>query len=483
MNMDDICNSFFNNNKTLSSTVLLSFNRSSNKSNNISSLINYIINSLEFKEFYDNIFADVYYKIIDDGIIGKEIINKYVTLIIKNKSGVNEQDIQTFIKNDDIFDKYYTKIINTFYTLYCSDKIDDVLKKEYLCFIKQIDFLNEPIGCIIDKIKSHIYITCTTIIKEPNEKNVPVISEQHKKYFINTYKNKFNTEPSIDSLEEFNQFFEDKNNIVDLYFNNKYNNCSIFYKNIIESFIKIFDRDITVFEYVKYYDCFSNDIKQITTYKETFDNKFNIVVNIYNSFLNTKITYLSFINRFLDIITLEDNSFTKNIIDIVVNYEIYKISMGTKISSIYENSYDTDISVFDLDYFFKKVYLQKLNLIDDSLNKVVNDLKEETSLFENKITEIISNILRRCTDRTEMDHYIKYFRYPENNIKPNIRLENELYESLEYHDILKSIISDRYFKDKMNKSDLFKMLKTILENSDITIKRDVDNIYKILDTV
>jgi hypothetical protein len=59
--------------------------------------------------------------------------------------------------------------------------------------------------------------------------------------------------------------------------------------------------------------------------------------------------------------------------------------------------------------------------------------------------------------------------------------EDELYESLEYHDILKNIILKEYLKKEVvPRSTLFKMLDLVIKNENTKCKRDKHKIFELL---
>ena len=142
--------------------------------------------------------------------------------------------------------------------------------------------------------------------------------------------------------------------------------------------------------------------------------------------------------------------------------------------------YDRNIIELDKEYFFKNIHSKKVNLIDESLQKMITELKDETEQFEDIINKTFQNILQRCTDRSEMDMYIAYFRYPTDHVNAKIKLEDELYESLEYHDVLKDLIMDMCKDCKLNKSLLFGKLNIILKLEDKLIKRNKEELIKFL---
>jgi hypothetical protein len=155
--------------------------------------------------------------------------------------------------------------------------------------------------------------------------------------------------------------------------------------------------------------------------------------------------------------------------------------MISKIANIYKKSFTNTISLLDVTYFFDKALERKLNLIDDNLTKLISELKDETDIFNGTIISIFKNILNREADEVELNMYILYFRDSVINLKATIRLEDELYESLEYHDILKNIILKEYLKKEVvPRSTLFKMLDLVIKNENTKCKRDKHKIFELL---
>ena len=479
MNPEQICNSFFIDNKQLSSKVLLSYQRQQPKNtNNDSSLINYILNSKEFISYFNNMFDIIYRLVMPNSMEHLEKLKKmFMSMKCKEKKGFTKQDIQIFLKEQNEFEMYYTDVVKRLYDFYFTDDITKANLCDCLTQIKNLDFKHDV--DMEKKIENIIYklVDGSKVIKDEEI----VVRDEHKQYFIDLYRRATKQEPKHKDLLEVNDFLHNKRNIIELYFESRYNNNSVFYTQIVDMFQQVFNRDITVFEYVKYYDVFSENIQlEITQYYKVFMSKFNIVLNIYNNYINSKIDHITFIKRFLNLINLEEVEFRCKIIDIVVDYDLYKQEMCKKIEIIYQDMYDKNIIELDKEYFFKDIHSKKVNLIDDSLPKMITELKDETERFESTINETFEKILERSTDRSEMDMYIAYFRYPTSNVNAKVKLEEELYESLEYHDVLKQTIMNVCEECKLNKSLLFSKLNVILKLEDKLVKRNKADLIKFL---
>ena len=476
MDLDVICNSFFHDNKSTASAALLSYQRQNNKSHSPLSVINYIINTKEFKEYYDETFLSVYNTIFAIPNYINDLKKDFITLCLKNQKGFTKLDIQNYIKESKQFNEYYLNLIKEIHKFYYTNDLDDT--KEIMEQIKKINFVNES------NIKKSLETILFSMNSNNNTKTTKFNLEEFKEYFITKFTKDFNTEPTIDHIVHFNQFIENKCNIVDMYISSKYHKKSSFTYDIISQFKHIFKRDVSVFEYVKYHDYFSiNQNNNIQSYYTNFINKYDLVSNIFKTYLDKTTNHTEFIYLFLDFIELHNDQFIEHIINIVTNYKSYNQVMIQKIEQLYQSTFNKKVSLIDKTYFFQKVYERKLNLIDEELPKLVSTLKKETDNFEEQIESSFNNILQRKPERLEIDLYIEYFRNPLDDLRPQFRLRNELYESLEYHDIIKQFIINiiqEHTKNTPSKSIVFKYLNTILHLEDKHIKCDINKLKEYL---
>lgn len=486
MNLEKICNSFFHDNKSLSSSVLLSYQRQNSKPT-VSTLINYILNAPEFLEYFDTLFKTVICSVFDDTFeVDINTLKKgFITDCLKSQKGFSKQDILKYVIGRQCFDDFYTPIIEDLYKFYFTNGIQVVDLEVILEKMKGLDFIEIRDKKLLKRCIEQIVYNHT--VDANNETEVNLVQKKHhnletyKQYFIDKYTKRFGTEPSFVDISHFNKYMSNDNNLVDIYFNAKYETMSTFADIIINTFVDIFKRDISVFEYVKYYTDFATDPQErISLYYSNFISKFNKASNIYRTYLDGTLTHTDFIHKFLNYMDMDDNMFTDTIINIVVNYESYKVVMHNKIETLYKSTFDKDIRRLDLEYFFDNVYQKKLNLIDDNLPKLVSSLKEETDDHENQIENIFTKVLKRGAERSEIDVYIKYFREPKTNVKPGFILETELYESLEYHDILKQLIRCNLKQEIKLNSVVFKLLHKLLHLEDKSIKKDEDKIKEFI---
>lgn len=97
----------------------------------------------------------------------------------------------------------------------------------------------------------------------------------------------------------------------------------------------------------------------------------------------------------------------------------------------------------DVEYISEKVRAEMLTLKSKSIYPLVLAVNEETTQFIGKIHACYQTVLLRDAEEEEIDGYLPYYR--ENlALDPSHRIEDELYESLEFHEVLKSRIIEEW---------------------------------------
>lgn len=489
MNIEEICTGFFIDNRQLASIVLLSYQRQIPKNHNIVSLVNFIINTKEFKHHFNERFDKLFVHMISNlEVDTKAMKRNYLATRLKEKKSFMLSDLEEYIKETDEFYTHYAYIIRHLYDFYFRNNLSNETLTKTIEHVKNLSFRERT----SDEIEKHIreYVSKLTPTSDDSstyETSIQLLTdnlEEHKRCFVDLYRQKYQSDPKQKDIVELNEFFKNKNNLVNMYFSSKYNDHSVFYETIVKIFKSIFHRDITVFEYIKYYNMFSqkNVEEEIGKYHQTFERKYDIVMNIFNNYLNMKIDHLEFIHKFLDWIDMDESEFLETVTNTVIKYPIYKREMDDKIDVIYNNTFGKHIMMSDKTYFFQIICTRKVNLVDEYLTKLISELKEETDKYEATINEIFTKVLKRLAERSEMETYIELFRYPSDNMNPVVKLENELYECFEYHDILKELITELYPECKVNKSVLFSKLNKLLKCEDPMTKRDIASIKLCLST-
>jgi hypothetical protein len=327
------------------------------------------------------------------------------------------------------------------------------------------------------KINKYLEEMTTSVIQ--NYGNVVIESldtDICSEVFVKKYHDSTRKKPNLYEINRFLNFVNDYDRLSDIFLTTESEYFDSNFDSIVSHFTKVFDREITVFEYRKFYNiCKSHNPKDVfDKYLLTYNERFYIVENLYNEYLLTNLTYLKFCDTFLIHIDLDLDGFLDKIISILINSDVYKSKMENKISEIYTDLYDERISTIDHKYFFQNVCLGRLSLFDENLKRMISDLKNKTDGYLCEISNIFVSILSRKCDEYEEKKYINYYRDDSSDITPMFIIQDELYESLEYQDVIKDwLVGQLNIK---NNSVVYMILKHIQTSFSKNKTRDLESI-------
>jgi hypothetical protein len=101
-------------------------------------------------------------------------------------------------------------------------------------------------------------------------------------------------------------------------------------------------------------------------------------------------------------------------------------------------------------------------------------MKNITDKQLEEINTIFTTILLRNCDEYEERKYIEYYRNEDTQMQPSVIVADELYESLEYKDVIKEWVSNEL--QIKNKSIIYEVLKYIYERIPAQSTRELKSI-------
>lgn len=481
-NLDKVLQKFFHNETHLKQKIIISIrnNCAINKSQTEIFYINIILQNQIFNDYFSSIvdeFFNVFLTISDF----RNEINDFKSSFIANYilpmqelclNTLKKQVIRTpMVVN--VLQNYISNIFQRNHVSKTEQDIVILLNKTYDDSNQDYDFNNftnesyklfiqKSINKYLDKTIEHTHIDDVSI---PSSENI------FKQKFIS----KHEREPNIFEVSEFSAFVHDFGKLADIYLCSLDIDFSINFEKIIYAFKTIFEREITVHEYRRYYKAcnVADPLNVFSEYKRLYTSKFYICENIYKQYTEESLNFQIFTNTFLPYIDLEDNKFIEKTVDIIINDTLYDVKMKSLISKQYFTLFSTELETYNLKYYFQVVHKRKYHLVDERIGKTVSDLNDDTQADINTINEIFERILLRASDTYENEKYLMYFRDP-NNVSPTNNIENELYTSLEYQDVLKEWIH-KSVRIK-NRSVVFKILAYIQQSFDEQEIRNLDEL-------
>jgi len=246
---------------------------------------------------------------------------------------------------------------------------------------------------------------------------------------------------------------------------------------LLAVFETIFHRPMYVHEYFKYVGTSVDDLPEIFKQHTVKYNRLRQVLSVYTG---RQLDEYEYIKLYLD--AVDGDNFFFDIIDEIVASPDYKKIMCVTLSSKYSKMFDEELEDYDIEYVFEKVRVEKLSLEDDQINDILVALKRETDEIIQHIFAVYLKVLMREPDLEEVQQLTRKYRsmLPRDLVDINKDTERFLMSSLEFHDILKSIVKAKY--NEVNRgmnismSKLYDVLNSCLEKIDGIDMDDVGNV-------
>ena len=269
-------------------------------------------------------------------------------------------------------------IIQKLSKLICSKDLDEQQLKNILKSFVEIQVENDSRN--IDEIIKDLIISSISDIDEVS--NYTDMNIEQKKYDIDYFKQKYekrfgnNSNDVILGLLQFDEFMLDMENIIDLYFNVRYEEINDkYFDTMVNYFILVFGREMTVYEYKNMYRLSQENKfnEVIDTYNTIYITKFKLSTNLYKLFTNEELDIHYFCKTFYEFLEFSEDVFTEKVTNVLINTELYEKNMMIKIQTIYQKNFEKSILESDVQYFYEFVFEKNLHLQDEKLPKLITE--------------------------------------------------------------------------------------------------------------
>ena len=485
MKHEQILANFFHDNTGLADMLIISFKTNVNvkNSNTDNVFINYILQCGELKTYFAGLVDSMFSSLVDTTVYVSEI-EKFkamfmINFIVKSQC-IDKKQLGSSILNLDFIQEEILRLVSSLVSEYfteCEEKTNVISRT--MASINNIEgFVQMP--NVFELITSQTMGVITNFKAENTHSKTMVNDDSNSnplsEVFTKTYESINHKRPSVHEINRFVTFATDYETISKLFL--KYNHAEYDqnFENIVLEFNYIFKREITVYEYRKFYsECQTVSSKSVfSEYLVNYNERFSISCDIYKKYFAETLTYMIFCNTFLKYIELPIDEFVGCSIELLVNTGDYMTKMKTNISKTYMKLYKKKISDLDHEYFFGHAHRKKLSLDDEQFPQFITGMKNITDKQLEEINTIFTTILLRNCDEYEERKYIEYYRNEDTQMQPSVIVADELYESLEYKDVIKEWVSNEL--QLKNKSIIYEVLKYIYERIPAQSTRELKSI-------
>jgi hypothetical protein len=421
---------------------------------------NSILNSTAFKRYIEKHVETVYKEWIHNAV-PKTVATKFFEELYteqKIKQAPTPLQVMMFVKSLPEFYEKYTSIIKRLYKIVNQEDIPEQVLQMYMDKIKDfqnvysLQQLNEDIICG----------------RGPSAKPTQNIM----RFITETWCSVHGTSPTSQDVNELFEIASDTQKTLQSLIMYRCSSQNSRLYRIMNAFIAVFQRECTVYEFIKW----ENKMKTIEDAElthwltETYEQHrqhLATVRSLYQKYHNIAIEELLFIKEYLNLV--DQLEWEDIIIDRLIASPVYDENMRSSIRTIYESLYNTRISGDDEDHMFLEMKSLRIDLKNQAVTDTIVRVKEDTDDIISRLDTVFDNVLKRMPDEMEVRDYKKLYRAQKTCDKTDTdrEIETQLYNSLEYHDILKNLIRDAFVKKSQKPplpSQLYGVLNKILQD-------------------
>ena len=468
----------------------------SNKDKTLDDFMATLLTTDDYIKRMTSVFKDKYYELIGFNL-DDETLNYFINHHVKGKR-VTDDEMRLYITHLPKYTKKFSDLISSTYQAYTGHGCPEHIVKHYVDkFRANMDYDVDKLMHDIQIDKLHMVcqaplgdMTSTyankqtefdELAQDPHaDVNVEDHGDHHKKVCV-MFKDIHQRDPTTDEIDTilgvihhpYRTTSPTTNEISPTtHTHHTFNRASL------QKFEHVFKRPMFVQEYFKYVvDC-GGAVTDFHPLYESHVELYNRLRQLVETYVGSDLDEYHYVKNYL--YKVDDPEFFFNIVDEIVESDLYSTSMKRYLKERYAALFDENLAECDIDYVFAKVKERKLSLSDDEIQTVLVDLKTETDEIVSHVFEQYSRVLERQPDEIEMNKHITAYRnkLPRDLVDIDRDTERELMASLEFHDIVKKRIRRAHIakhgKDILT-SLLYECLLKVLANLSQTTMNTIDD--------
>lgn len=419
----------------------------------------FLIKSQDYQNAVQNIFVDIFYDQIGSTTEYQSLLKDF--LDSKKNSHISREDIFSFIVNSAPFIEKYTSIISNVYETISNE---EPTMETIVGFLKKFQEGQYSVDDLKNDVKALLENIDTTSQSETWSKD---LTENQQKEILSLWadKTKF-----VEYYRHNNEIKHETNPADPFPKSNK------FADDFISTFEKVYKRNMNAREYILYLPRYDNNFQlianldqEVENLKAKHDSMLSQVQELSTKLYNETLSEDVFIKKYLS--SIDEPQFVQQLKYEMLQSDKYKNSMTERISSLYRTLYGEELGNEEQSYIFEQVKSKEYDLFNEDMNDVLVSYKNENDQFIERIYQIFMETYEREPDVHELSKYIQLYR-SHNTFEPtevDKVVENELFSSLEYHDVIKQKIRKIYLEIKETNilpSVIYQLLDKTLQKQD-----------------
>ena len=260
-------------------------------------------------------------------------------------------------------------------------------------------------------------------------------------HFVERYRARSGQDPSIHILHDVQNFLRDRNRLVDAYLEHLGGNYDLEFDRLTQRFRTAFGREITAYELRALQSRVAQKGVDVAVhdYYALFTKRFAHFASAFRNFFDRDPDVYDFVREVLQHIEEDDEGFVESIVRIFVTYPEYEQCTTEFIVRYVRTTWEVTLAPRHIEFFYSRVAEERLSKTDERVPQRIEALYEEYMRHTHEIQDIFGRILCREPHAVESDYYVEYYRN-QTSTKVAVLIEDELYDSLEYQDVVKDII-------------------------------------------
>lgn len=362
------------------------------------------------------------------------MIRKFVTFVQNQQCLNNKMPIVFLLEENHIKERLHEKLRNThsFYRrqLCSQEDMNGYMEALRVMILEQV---NTKLPDVERCVKQVVELKCKELMIDNRE-------EQH---FVKTYTDQIGEDPSTDVLGDFQDFVCNKERLLKVYMQYRQASYDFNFDQITREFLRLFGRDITVYELrsLQKEILDGQEVNHVVReYHSAFRTKYEVFEKYYKEYLTRSPELTEFVRSFAnDVRTLSIEDFESVLQEHIVQGDEY-LQVTTKVVRTFfeESKLSSTVHDNDVNYFVSRLKQRALSVRDQQSIQLIHEMYDEWTKQKEELESIFLSVLDRPCESSELTKFVEYYRWDDNNgLRPKFIIEEELYASLEYQDVVK----------------------------------------------